>query len=129
MKYKNSQDISGSRRLKCAICHECINQNSNYFQSKCSFNLICEDCSRRFSEEDIELVISIFFLFGGYFGKTKKLKFSILEVLGNLINHFENDGDEMKLDSINIRLLHQALLHGITPQEFVKKVEFIAEYE
>ncbi len=87
------------------------------------FAIICDDCNKKFSERDIDLMINMFLAYGGFFGELKEKPFSVEEsvkkVLGSLKEHkFFTD-----IQECNVRLLHQALLHGINPQEYIEKLQ------
>ncbi len=108
--------------LKCAICHNDIKQDNHLYQSERNKSIVCPNCWKLFSKEDIELIIDLFFAYGGYFGKNDSSDFSVNEILKNLTQESESDLD---LDQLNIKLLHKALLCGITPEDFVKKLNEI----
>ncbi len=105
--------------LKCAICHNDIKEHNHLYQSERNKSIVCPRCWKLFSKEDIELIIDLFFAYGGYFGKNHSSDFSLNEILKDLIQEPENKYD---LEVLNIKLLHKALLCGITPEGFVKKL-------
>jgi hypothetical protein len=109
-----------SERIICAICHTDINDPSQVFQSTLNYGLICRDCIKKFSEEEIEVVLNLFILYGGYFGKHARTHFSVITKLLEIV---EKEGEEFDLEKTNMKLLHEALTHGITPREFNKSLE------
>ena len=109
-----------SERIICAICHADINESSQIFQSTLNYGLICRECMEKFSEEEIAIVLNLFILYGGYFGKHNRTHFSVIKRFLEII---ENEGEEFDLERINMKLLHEALTHGITPREFNKSLK------
>lgn len=53
--------------------------------------------------------------------------FSLYEMLKELISDFNIDNKLVSVDKLNIELMHRALLHGVTPQEFIRNLEIILE--
>ena len=82
-------------------------------------------CTKRFSDEDIEMIVNIFFAFGGYFGKFDKSEFSMDEVIVEFAEQLETK--EINLHSANVKMWHKVLTHGITPEEFLKELSIFVE--
>lgn len=101
--------------IRCAICHAVINSSKPIFQSRINYGVICSRCMEIFSPEEIEISLNLFILYGGYFGQYKQEKFSLIKRLLEII---ENEGKDFNIETTNMKLLHLALIHGITPQEF-----------
>ncbi|MEJ2252364.1 MAG: hypothetical protein P8Y97_22225 [Candidatus Lokiarchaeota archaeon] len=76
----------------------------------------------------MELLAGIFIAFGGHFGSLKQKGKSIEDVINNAVikNVFKDlthqGNKKAKIEEINIRVLHQMLLHGFTPQEYIEKL-------
>ncbi len=109
--------------LICALCHNDINEDSNVYQSMVCFAVICDNCHEKFSEEAIDLMINMFLAYGGYFSQFKKEGFSIEESIKKIIDNLKLSKNFTEIQEYNIRLLHQALLYGISPQEYVEKLK------
>jgi len=107
--------------LRCGICQNTIHNPSSVYQSKLLFIPVCEQCQRTFCEEDRELILNMFLAYGGYFGQHPKDQFSLATVFATL----KEEGQMTKetADEINIRVLHTALIHGITPEEYISELE------
>ena len=90
------------------------------YQTSLKFGVICRLCRKRFSDEDIEMIVNIFFAFGGYFGKFEKSEFSIDDVIIEFAEQL-NAGNT-NLHSQNIKMWHKVLTHGITPEEFLREL-------
>jgi hypothetical protein len=105
--------------IQCGLCRNPIIDLSSVFQSKSSFIPICKKCKCKFSTNDIEMTLNIFAAYGGYFGKENAEQFSVKEWLSKTLkNRSERDPN-----LINMRLMHQALLHGYTPSEYIEKLK------
>ena len=101
-----------SSKLKCSICRADIKDRHNIYQSCLKLGIICPICRQRFSDEDIEMIVNMFFAFGEYFGARDRSKFSI----NDIILEFALNLDEGKVTfhSQNIKMWHKVLTHGIT---------------
>jgi hypothetical protein len=65
------------------------------------------------------MIIHIFLARGGYFGQLKNKTFS----MDTLIKTTAQDIDDGKpLEEANIDMWHEVLIHGITPNEFQKRL-------
>ena len=58
---------------------------------------------------------NLFMAFGGYFGKQKDPDYSLYKVLESLTS---GKSSRSSLLERNIKVLHQALLHGVGPHQF-----------
>ncbi len=116
-----------SSQLKCSICRADIKDRDKVYQSSLKLGIICNLCRRRFSDEDIEMIINIFFAFGEYFGARDQSKFSF----DNTIREFANNLDKGKTNfhSQNVKMWHKVLTHGITPKEFLNKLSLFIEQD
>lgn len=107
--------------LRCGICQNTIHDPSSIYQSKLLFIPICERCQALFPEDDRELILNMFLAYGGYFGQHPKDTFSITNTFKILGEQGQMTKDT--IDEINIRVLHTALIHGFTPEEYISKLE------
>jgi hypothetical protein len=69
------------------------------------------------------MMINIFFTFGGYFSKYKDKDFIVDAFVKKTINEIRSCNKEVTLQDLTLKLMHQALLHGITPQQFLEKLK------
>jgi hypothetical protein len=114
-----------SSKLKCSICRTDIKDRQKVYQSSLNLGIICDICRQRFSDEEIEMIVNLFFAYGEYFGARDRSKFSIRDV----IVEFAIDLNEGRANfhSQNIKMWHKVLTHGITPKEFIEELSLYAE--
>jgi hypothetical protein len=114
---------SSGDSLKCAICRGDIKNNTNIYQSEHNFGIVCSNCYQKFSVKDIEWMMKIFLAYGGYFAKLKEQKFSLERYLRNLSENLIKNEKILDINELNIKFIHEILLHGITIQEYQKKLK------
>ena len=108
---------------KCAICNVMIDLSTRYHTTN-SFCIVCEQCYSGFSKNDINLMVDIFRIYGGYFGKLKnKLNYSRKEMIDDFFYQVQEKGISIK--DLNIQVLHKSLLHGIGPKEHLQTLRCI----
>ena len=116
---------SFNKTVKCAICHNDINNFSVIYQPQFNLGVVCADCQYFFSPEDITSVLELFLLYGGYFGQLQGQKFSLIRELKKIdSSEFQNKSvsiDEIIIE-VNSLLLHRALLHGLCPEDYIEKL-------
>ncbi|TFG28650.1 MAG: hypothetical protein EU532_04740 [Promethearchaeota archaeon] len=117
---------SSNKRLKCAICHNDINDISLVHQPQLNLGVICTDCCEYFSKEDIRSMLELFLMYGGYFGQLRNQNFSLITELKKINLFYSHDkslsSDEIILE-VNSRLLHNALVHGIHPKDYLHSLK------
>ena len=123
-KLKEYSHIRG-KKITCNICHKSCSNNPYFLQLEVLEDVIfpfvlCSNCKHTFTEEEVKLMMNLFMLYGGFFGKDKLKPFSIVKILQELTSIKKND---TTLFQINTRLLHQALLHGISPNDYTEKLQ------
>jgi hypothetical protein len=115
----------------CIICRNEIEDPNSAFQTSINLSLVCQKCQEIFSPSDIELVAGIFIAFGGHFGCLKHKNLTLDEIINNtvikrVLSDLTKQGHKKaKIEEINIRVLHQMLMHGFTPQEYITKLNKI----
>jgi len=114
-----------SSNLKCSICRTKIKDRHKVYQSSLKLGIICNLCKHRFSDEDIEMIVNIFFAFGEFFGARDKSKFSIKDMI--LEFAIELDDGKANFHSQNVKMWHKVLTHGITPKEFLEELSLYVE--
>jgi len=121
----NAPNFTISNGIKCSICRVVIKERHKMYQTSLKLGVICRSCRKRFSDEDIEMIVNIFFAFGGYFGKFDKSKFSMDDVIVEFAEQLE--AKEINLHSANVKMWHRVLIHGITPEEFLEELSLYVE--
>jgi hypothetical protein len=111
--------------IKCGICRAEIRRDAIIFQEGLHYGIVCSKCHDSTSKEDLELMANMFLAYGGYFGKLKDPDFSIGEILKELLKENDVNTKNASLEDLNVRLLHCALLHGLTPQQFIRGLEIL----
>lgn len=101
--------------VRCGICQSHLGRKAEIYREGLSFGVVCEDCYKNNSPEDLELMANLFRAFGGYFGKLKDFGFSLYKVLKSLTSGSCSHDSILKR---NVKVLHQALLHGVGPHQF-----------
>ena len=110
--------------VRCGICRYNIEKGATIYQEGVNFGVVCEECYRNNSPEDLELMANLFLAYGGYFGMIKDSEYSLYKVLMSLTSG--NNGNESILE-LNIKMLHQALLHGVGPHQFIQGLKILVE--
>ncbi|MFX1365886.1 MAG: hypothetical protein ACFFCE_17385 [Promethearchaeota archaeon] len=110
--------------IKCGICRNEFKKGARIYQKGLSFGVVCEECYKNNSVDDLELMTNLFMAYGGYFGMKKDPNYSLYKVLKNLTS--EDNGTRSILE-LNINLLHQALLHGICPHQFRQGLKLLVD--
>jgi hypothetical protein len=102
----------------CGICHGKIKQGAAIYNEGFHIDIICPKCYSRNSEKDIELIANMFLAFGGYFGILRDPLFPVNEMLKCFLKEIQSNKGTMPSECLKIKLLHTALLHGVTPEDF-----------
>jgi hypothetical protein len=113
----NCPDTTISPAIKCAICRVDIKNRHQIYQTNLSLGIVCQECRKRFTKEDIEMITSMFLAYGGYFGQHKRDNLSIDDLIIKFASRI--DMGKETLTSTNIKMWHEVLTHGITPKEFL----------
>jgi len=111
------------KEIRCVICNTDIKKLNEVFQLSHKLGIICQNCVKIFSSEDIEIITYLFFIYGGYFGKFDQRTFSLPKAIKSLTRQEFNAKKQIMIEDLNERLVHKALLHGISPVNLVKTLE------
>jgi hypothetical protein len=110
--------------LKCGICHNEIVSSASIYQEGFRFGVVCQTCYTSNSPEDLELMANMFLAYGGYFGKIKASDFSLYKMLEKIASKVQK---KENVEELHITYMHCALLHGITPKQFIQGLRIILE--
>ena len=121
----NAPNFAISSGIKCSICRADIEERHKTYQTSLRLGVICKSCRKRFSVEDIEMIVNLFFAFGGYFGEFDKSDFSMDAVIVEFAEQLALGNDSFH--SQNVRMWHKVLIHGITPREFLEELSVYVE--
>jgi hypothetical protein len=111
--------------IKCGICNTEIRNRATIYRSEVYVRVICENCLRKFSSDDIELMINVFTAFGGYFAKNRKPDYIIYIILKEFKEELNSKGSSLSLLELKLKLLHKALLYGISPEKYFQRLKMI----
>ena len=116
----NTPDPKISNQIRCSICRVDIKNRHELYQSSLKLGVICKTCRDRFSEEDVEMIVNLFFAFGGYFGQFDKSAFSIDDLVLEFAEQLDAGNSTFHLQ--NVKMWHKILTHGISPKDFLKEL-------
>jgi hypothetical protein len=122
------QEISIKKSLgsiKCNICKKEIKGNHRITKLAMNYAIICENCNDKFTSEELELISNIFTAFGGYFGQMEGDSKSVYHTIKRLSNMYQEVDKKIDLSAVDIKILHQALLHGISPSQIVQGLKLL----
>jgi len=111
--------------VKCGICRNELRRGASIYQEGLTFGVVCERCYRKNSQEDLELMANMFLAYGGYFGMLRQKKFSVYKTIKKLILKMQPEKEPDTLIEMNIKMMHQALLYGVTPQELIQGLKIL----
>ena len=107
--------------VNCCICKQNISDKHRFVELAMNYGVICQECDKKFNDDEIEFISNIFNAFGGYFGARKGIS-ETKQILKKLLNLHKEDEKIIDINALDIKLLHQALLHGISPRQIVQKL-------
>ncbi|MFW9822409.1 MAG: hypothetical protein ACFFE4_05715 [Candidatus Thorarchaeota archaeon] len=113
--------------VKCGICRNEIFDRAELHQAGLNLGVVCCNCYKQFSTKDLEMMANMFIAYGGHFGMVKDTKFSLVKTLENILKKSLREKDVFDSEQINIKLIHKALLHGITPEQYVRNLSLLID--
>ncbi len=113
--------------VQCRICHNDTKKQSKIVKLGNNYGIICSECSKMFSLEDIDLMYNMFTAFGGYFGMLKDTVSSTYKIITNLVKEYNIQEKDLKATEVDVKVLHKALLYGITPRQLIQGVRLLHE--
>lgn len=118
------QPLNSDQSL-CFICNGKLVNDFKHQNISQKPEFICHNCLQKFSDEEIQTITYLLRKYGGFFGKLKAEKVEITQIASDLMNKLERMKDFSLLIEINENYLHNALLHGYTPQDFIEELKEI----
>jgi len=122
--YQQEMKIEKNRSfVTCSICKQEIVGKHRFIELAMNYGVICPECDNKFNDDEIELISNIFTAYGGYFGslKGKSGKSDINLIIKHLSNLQKDGKEKIGINTLDIKILHQALLHGISPSQIIQK--------
>jgi len=109
--------------VKCCICKQEIMGKHRFIELAMNYGVICPECDNKFDDDEIELISNLFTAYGGYFGSLKgKSGNSEINFIINRLSKLYKEGEQkIDINTLDIKILHQALLYGITPNQIMQK--------
>lgn len=111
--------------IMCGICQTKIRDKASIFHTGVYSRVICEKCLKKFTTNDIELMVNLFTAFGGYFGRNKKPAYMLYILLKELKGKSKYIENSFIAAEIKLQYLHKALLYGISPEKFFQGLNLI----
>ena len=122
-----SNDSKINSTIRCSICRTEIVDRSRLYQESKDLRVICGDCREKFTDEDLQVIPDLFVIYGGYFGMLKCESYSETDFVGVLVEELDAMEDIVDVEQVNRKMLHNALLHGLTPEQYTKKLRVFIE--
>ena len=113
------------QKTTCTICRSEIMSYEVAYRSIVNKASICGKCYSKYPKWELELMIGLFLAYGGYFGKYRPSYKSVEEVCLESVDHLEKLGKEVGIKEIDIKILHQMLLHGYTQRDYIAYLDNI----
>ena len=112
-------------KVPCSICRADTFRQPSIMKLGYEYGLVCGQCAKHFSLEEIELMHNMFTAFGGHFGLLKQGKSSKYKVITKLIDEFGMPNGNAKPSELDVKILHKALLFGITPRQLLQGIRLL----
>ena len=114
--------------VKCSICNKGIIGKHRFVRLAINYGVICQDCRERFNDTEIELISNLFNAFGGYFGSQKgESSDSGYQTIKRLSKFYRPTEKKINLNALDVKIIHQALLYGISPNQIVKSLTLLID--
>ena len=107
--------------VKCSICKKEITGKHRFIELAMNYGVICPECDNLFDDNEIELISNLFTAFGGHFGAKKgNSARNPSQFISKLSNIHKLNEKRIDLNTLDVKILHQALLHGISPRQIIQ---------
>ncbi|MFX0049529.1 MAG: hypothetical protein ACFE8G_15440 [Candidatus Hermodarchaeota archaeon] len=111
--------------VKCSICHRNANPEITIKKMGNKFGVICDKCSRSFTDSEIDLMHNMFTAFGGYFSEMSDSKEATYSKLKEIARDYKTRDKNSETIEHEIKTLHSAFLYGIRPQQLLKSLKLL----
>jgi len=118
---------SSSEALVCELCQNDLKLHANVYQSEFIVSFICDDCFLSFDKDDIDFMLNLFNIYGGFYGKNKRENISVARVIEQLGREIRSNKTLMNIDVLELQMLHKALLQGISVEKFEQELKEFLE--
>ena len=109
---------------QCAIC---AGVSVKILKLGSNFAVVCKNCLDTFSLSDLELMHNMFLAYGGYFGKYASSKEESYQELEAIAEEYAQSGKDFEKIESDVRNLHRAFTHGITPIQLVQGLRVLSD--
>ncbi|MFX1447123.1 MAG: hypothetical protein ACFFCG_03165 [Promethearchaeota archaeon] len=111
--------------VKCSICRRNANPEITIKKMGNKFGVICDKCSRSFTDSEIDLMHNMFTAFGGYFSEMSDSKEATYSKLKEIARDYKMLDKNTETIEHEIKTLHSAFLYGIRPQQLLKSLKLL----
>lgn len=118
---------SSSEGCVCELCQNDLKLHANVYESEFIVSFICDDCFLSFDKDDIDFMLNIFNIYGGFYGKNKRENISEARVIDQLGREIRSNKTIMNKEVLELQMLHKALLQGIPVEKFDKELKEFLE--
>lgn len=110
----------------CEICHDKSLEKIEIRNFGSKLGIICGNCSKKFTDKEIDLMYHMFTVLGGYFGKDQKIKLMDFLKLKEIAREYVEAGKDINKIEKDILVLHKAFLNGISITQLKEGLNLIA---
>ena len=115
---------SKNKMAQCAIC---AGVSVKILRLGSNFAVVCKRCLVTFSLKELELMHDMFIAFGGYFGKYANNKEESYQELKKIAKEYAQSGRGITKIKNDVKNLHRAFTHGITPIQLVQGLRVLSD--
>ena len=113
--------------VKCKLCQANVKKTSQIVKLGTNYGVICSDCAEEFSHADRELIYNMCLAFGGYYGKLRTQTTNNYKIIKSLGELYQIKNGAISITSLDVRILHQAFLYGISPTQIVQGLRILSD--
>jgi len=113
--------------VKCKLCQADLKKTSRIVKLGTNYSVICSDCADEFSPNDRELLYNMSIAFGGYYGKLRTPTTNNYKIIKSLAEQYQIAKEKINIASLDVRILHQAFLYGISPSQVVQGLIILSD--
>ncbi|TFG03278.1 MAG: hypothetical protein EU542_02880 [Promethearchaeota archaeon] len=113
--------------VKCKLCQIDVKKTSQIVKLGTNYGVICSDCAEEFSSNDRELIYNMLIAFGGYYGKLRTPTTNNYKIIKSLAEEYQIAAQKINIASLDVCVLHQAFLYGISPSQVVQGLRILSD--